>query len=153
MNFKTIEKKYDSFIAELDLDDLKNYVNNLTHDYLISISENDIVKVKQITNNFKKLINIREDVNIERYINYCIINNFNNIISSFSDSELNIDAVNLKESSLNKIKEETNVETELQVIIDFNIHLKALEKEKEYLEKNLSAEEILELYHYEDYKI
>ena len=148
MNLRGIKKKHEKFIKDSSLNDLKKYIDNLTKEYYNSISNPD--EVLNIMEIFNSIVNIRTDIDIEDYIQYSLINAFNNSLVSFSDSSTGLDLINLNESKVNKYNAVAN--SGISEILVKNKFEKVTKITDDFFSGNPTAEDILNYLNYWKYK-
>lgn len=160
MNLKGLEKKHETFIEESSLDDLKIYINNLAKDYFVSISKKNNETINLINEIFNNIIVIREDVpDINLYIEYALINAFNDSILTSTDSALDLNSIVLKEPILIVIgdKSENPVgfikPSKLQNLLKCKCFKESDEITKKFMEQDPTAKDILEYLNYWKYKV
>lgn len=151
IKLKQLEKLESDYLAKLTVPEIKSYVLDLATEYYISIASKDNVKIKSVLETFDKLKVLHEEINVEAYINYALITVFIKVILNSTS------AVNLKEPILTTTKKESNPliykPTDLEKVVSHFRFKKIFERQKELEEANLSEEEILELFHYENYTV
>ena len=149
---KQMDKKRTEFILNLNSNELKKYIDNITKEYYIYLSRNEYNKVDNIIELLNKIIEIHGRNNIENYINYSLINNFNNVLFKSVDIESNIN-LDIKEPVLNKENTGWYEETQLEKVIRHFETEKAFNYCNELKEKLKSDEDIKEYFHYKDYVV
>ena len=150
---KQMDKKRTEFILNLDSNELRTYIDNITKEYYIYLSRNEDNKVASIIELLNKIIELHGRNNIENYINYSLINSFNGVLFKSVDIDSNI-SIDIKEPVLNK---ETNNgwygETSLEKVVRHFQTEKAF-KYSDYLKEKLKTEDdIKQYFHYEEYVI
>ena len=154
VTLKQMDKKQREFILNLNPNELKKYIDNLTNQYYLHLSRNEKEKVDSIIDLLNKIMELHSKDNVESYINYSLINSFNNILFKSVELDSNINFIAIKEPGLNRL-ENNNVFTEstLEKIIRHFQDEKAFKYCDELHEKLKTDDDIKEYFHYNDYVI
>ena len=149
IKLKQLEKLESDYLVKLNGNELKSYILDLATEYYISIASKDNAKIKTVLKDFDKIKDLHKEKNVEAYINYALITVFIKVILNSTS------AVNLKEPKLTANKKESsylfNRPTELERVVEHFKFKKIFERQAKLTEANLSKDEILDLFHYEDY--
>lgn len=151
---KQMDKKQTEFISSLNADDLKKYVDNITKQYYICLSKNDFKKVANIVDLLNKVIELHSKNNIENYINYSLVNSFNDVLFKSVELDSNVNQLVTKEPGLNRL-DNSNIYTESKlekVIRQFETE-KAFKYCEELKEKLKTDDDIKQYFHYDDYVV
>jgi len=154
VTLKQMDKKQTEFISNLNASDLKKYIDNLTKQYYLHLSKNEEKKVMSIIDLLNKIIELHSKDNVENYINYSLINSFNEILFKSIELDSNINFIDIKEPGLNRI-DNNNVfaESQLEKIIKHFENEKSFRYCDELHEMLKTDEDIKEYFHYNDYVI
>ena len=151
---KQMDKKQKEFILNLNARDLKNYIDNLTKQYYFHLSKNEEKNVVSIIDLLNKIIELRSGENVENYINYSLIKNFNNILFKSVEHNSDINFIDIKEPGLNKVdNSDVFAESQLEKIIKHFENEKSFKYCDELHERLKTDEDIKEYFHYNDYLI
>ena len=96
VTLKQMDKKQTEFISNLNPNDLKKYIDNLTKQYYLHLSKNEKEKVDSIIDLLNKIIELHSKGNIESYINYSLINSFNDVLFKSVEMDSNINFIAIK---------------------------------------------------------
>lgn len=151
---KQMDKKQTEFISNLKANDLKKYIDNITKQYYIHLSRNEGSKVASIIDLLNKIIELHSKNNVESYINYSLINSFNNILLKSVELDSNINLIAIKEPGLSNPSDNNSFsETQLEKVVRHFETEKAFKYCDELHEKLKSEDDIKEYFHYNDYVI
>lgn len=151
---KQMDKKQTEFISNLKANDLKKYIDNITKQYYIHLSRNEESKVASIIDLLNKIIELHSKNNVESYINYSLINSFNNILLKSVELDSNINLIAIKEPGLSNPSDNNSFsETQLEKVVRYFETEKSFKYCDELHEKLKSEDDIKEYFHYNDYVI
>lgn len=151
-----MDKRQTEFISNLNSDELKKYIDNITKQYYIHLSKNESSKVASIIDLLNKIIELHSKSNIENYINYSLINSFNDVLFKSVEVDSNINLLAIKEPVLTGVDETSNNwfgETQLEKVVRHFKDVKAFEYCDELHEKLKTDDDIKQYFHYEDYVV
>ena len=149
-----LDKKQTEFISNLNADDLKKYVDNITKQYYIHLSRNEETKVASIVDLLDKIIELHSNHNIENYINYSLVNSFNEVLLKSVELDSNINLIAINEPALNRLEDNNIIgESQLEKVVRHFQDEKAFKYCDELHEKLKTDEDIKEYFHYNNYVI
>lgn len=151
---KQMDKKQKEFISNLKANDLKKYIDNITKQYYIHLSRNEETKVASNIDLLNKIIELHSKKNVESYINYSLVNSFNEVLLKSVEVDSNINLININEPGLfNDNDNNSFSETQLEKVVRHFENEKAFKYCDELHEKLKSEEDIKEYFNYNDYVV
>ena len=149
ITIKNLNKKQKELLLKMSNQELKDYINNIIHEYYNCITNQDAKQLNQCIVNLNKIRELFADKNIDKYITYELINGFNNVLLNSSINDFKM--IELKEPGLNPNNDKLLYRTDLDNILDAIFNERVIRKEKELRQGIKSNEDILKLFNYEDY--
>lgn len=151
---KQMDKRQTEFILNLKANELKKYIDNITKQYYIHLSRNEESKVASIVELLNKIIELHSKNNVENYINYSLVNSFNEVLLKSVEVDSNINLIAIKEPGLSN-HNDNNIfsETQLEKVVRYFETEKAFKYCDELHEKLKTDDDIKEYFNYNDYVV
>ena len=151
---KQMDKKQKEFISNLKANDLKKYIDNITKQYYIHLSRNEETKVSSNIDLLNKIIELHSKKNVESYINYSLVNSFNEVLLKSVEVDSNINLISINEPGLFNDNDNNSFgETQLEKVVRHFENEKAFKYCDELHEKLKTDDDIKEYFNYNDYVV
>ena len=98
---KNIENKYKENLLNLSKKDLEAYIKKLCKDYYVYFFSDDSLAFERTLNNLKLIESIGAGANIKEFVNYCLLNEINNILNKEVNPDIALETFEFK---LNEIE-------------------------------------------------
>lgn len=152
LNIEKIEKKQDKIFKDMEIEDIKKYLDNLAMEYYKSIISNNNNTFNAIKTNLNKVLSIHNDKNLDLYILYAFNNAFNEILNNSVNNDLDLNLVQIPRPILYENRSQFFIpKTKLDNVIAY-IRDKQVEKEVyNFYKNNPCLDDFLELFNQKDY--
>ena len=149
-----MDKKQTEFISNLTSDALKEYIDNITRQYYLHLSNNESGKVSSIIGLLNKIVELHGKSNVQSYINYSLINSFNEVLFKSVEFDSDINLIDIKEPVSNKVADKDFFsESQLEKVVKYFESQKAFKYCEDLKEKLKTDDDIKQYFHYEDYVV
>lgn len=153
INVEKLEKKQVNHIKNMEIDDLQQYLHNLTKEYYKCIIHKDTFKLNVIKSNIHNVLELHTDKNLDLYVLYALNDAFINILMNSAKNDLNlhlpIDKPAILTGNDTFIVRKNKLDNVIHYIRDKQVE-KAVE---DFYKTNPSYDDLLNMFNFNDHKL